>query len=169
MGLEYSQFWFLNVWFEGSWTYKKVLTPIFNFNCFDFWFLFVQSKANSAIEQQKCKNHVKCDRFLVSKVVLNFQISHRNRNFTYWSCFLKCGLLYQKKVSRKLFLKFKILRSFCFWMSVCFFSRKTSQYVFLEKQVSMFFCFLAFMTLFHLSVGYVSRPNKSFLIWHSLA
>ena len=54
-----------------------------------FWFFFQFSsfsllkKANSTIEQHKCKVHEKRDRFHVSKVELNFQISQRNKNLTY--------------------------------------------------------------------------------------
>ena len=37
--------------------------------------LFFKRKANSTIEQQKCKGHEKRDQLLVSKVEFNFQIS----------------------------------------------------------------------------------------------
>ena len=40
-------------------------------------------KANSIIELRKCKEHEKCDRFLVSKLEFNYRISRRNKNFTY--------------------------------------------------------------------------------------
>ena len=38
---------------------------------------------NSTIEQQKCEDHKKSDRLLVLKVDFNFQISQRNKKFTY--------------------------------------------------------------------------------------
>ena len=44
---------------------------------------FLARRANSTVEQQKCKGHEKHDRLLVSKVEFNFQISHRNKNFTH--------------------------------------------------------------------------------------
>ena len=40
---------------------------------------FVKRKANSTIEQQKCKGHEKRGRLLVSKVDLNYQISERSK------------------------------------------------------------------------------------------
>ena len=48
-------------------------------------------KANSTIEQQKCKVHEKRDRLLVPKVKLNSQISQRSKIFTLsnWVNFIK--------------------------------------------------------------------------------
>ena len=40
-------------------------------------------KGNSSIEQQSCKGHEKRDRLLISKMEINFQISQRNKSFTY--------------------------------------------------------------------------------------
>ena len=43
---------------------------------------FVKRKANSTIEQQKCKGHGKRDRLLISKFKLIFQILLRMKSFT---------------------------------------------------------------------------------------
>ena len=54
---------------------------------FDFFsvnfFIFVERKAKSTIEQQNCKGHEKCDRLLISKMEINYQISQLNISFTY--------------------------------------------------------------------------------------
>ena len=57
---------------------------------------FVKMKANSAIEQQNCKGHEKRDRLLISKMEFNYQISHRNKSFTYRSS-SQIGLILTKK------------------------------------------------------------------------
>ena len=57
-------------------------TLIFRGLTFDF-FSFVKRKANSTIERQKCKGHEKPDRLLISLMEFNYQISQRNKNFTY--------------------------------------------------------------------------------------
>ena len=41
----------------------------------------VERKANSTIEQQKCKGHEKRDRLLISKIEIIYQISQRNESF----------------------------------------------------------------------------------------
>ena len=51
----------------------------------------VERKANSLIEQQNCKIHEKRDRLLVWKMEIKYQISQRNKSFTYLSSFLKLG------------------------------------------------------------------------------
>ena len=40
---------------------------------------FLQRKANSTIEHQKCKGQEKRDRFLFSKVIFNYHISQRKK------------------------------------------------------------------------------------------
>ena len=56
---------------------------------FNIQFLsFVERKANSTMEHKKCKRHEKRDRPLVSTVDFK-QVSHRNREFAFWSRFLK--------------------------------------------------------------------------------
>ena len=40
-------------------------------------------KANSTIEQQKSKRREKRDRLLISKIEINYQISQRNKSFTF--------------------------------------------------------------------------------------
>ena len=44
---------------------------------------FVKKKANSIIDQPKCKCHEKRDRLLISKIEINYKISRRNKNLTY--------------------------------------------------------------------------------------
>ena len=84
----------------------------FDFRRFYFWFLYVQiisfveRKANSPIEQQKCKSHEKRDQFLVSKVDFKFQISQQNEKLTHWNSFLKLGSFF-KNVSIIIFLEFQ--------------------------------------------------------------
>ena len=39
----------------------------------------VKGKANSIIDQQKCEGHEKCDRVVISKMEINYQISQRNK------------------------------------------------------------------------------------------
>ena len=54
------------------------------FEVFQVQFIsFVKRNANFTIEQQKFKGHEKCNRYLVSKVEFNFQISQRNENLTF--------------------------------------------------------------------------------------
>ena len=43
----------------------------------------VKRKANSIIEQKKCKRQEKRDRLLISKMEINYQISQRNKNFAH--------------------------------------------------------------------------------------
>ena len=43
----------------------------------------IKRKANSNIEQQKCKGHEKRDRLIISKMDFRNQISQRNKSFTY--------------------------------------------------------------------------------------
>ena len=42
-------------------------------------FPLLKSRAKATIEQRKCKGHEKSDRFPVSKMDFNFQISQRNK------------------------------------------------------------------------------------------
>ena len=41
------------------------------------------------MEQQKCEGHEKQDWPVISKVNFNFQISQRNKTFTFWPSFLE--------------------------------------------------------------------------------
>ena len=65
----------------------------FNFrsSTFDFFLsyihFFLKRKANSPIEQQKCKVTKKRDQILVSKVEFNFQICSRTKKIIYRSSF----------------------------------------------------------------------------------
>ena len=43
----------------------------------------VKRKANSTIEQSKCRSHEKRNQILVSKMVFSFEFSQRNKKFTY--------------------------------------------------------------------------------------
>ena len=58
-------------------------------------FFFVKRRAKSTVEQQKCKNHLKRDRLLVSKVELNYQISSEIKSvrfhqvFSNWDNFME--------------------------------------------------------------------------------
>ena len=69
----HAQFWFFAVFFEVQ--------------CISIF----KRKKNFFIEQQKVKGHEKRDRLLISKMETNYQISQRNKIFTYWSNFLKLG------------------------------------------------------------------------------
>ena len=70
------------------------------------FFFFVERKANSTIELEKCKIQEKREMLLVSKAEFNYQIFQRNENllidpvFSNWVNFIK-------KAHHKLFLKCK--------------------------------------------------------------
>ena len=84
----------------------------FDFSRFDFCFTLsslVKRNANYTIEQRNCKGHEKRDRLRVSKVEFIFQISQRNKNFTYRSSFFILRNFYEKSENEILFLKFKEL------------------------------------------------------------
>ena len=69
--LVHTQIWFFAV---GLFIFFQVL-----------FISFVERKASSTIEQQKC------DRLLISKVDSNFQFSQMIIKYAFWSSFLKLG------------------------------------------------------------------------------
>ena len=63
---------------------------------FSYFFSNVKKKANSTIEQQKCKSHEKRDRLLISKMEINYQISQRNKSLPIDPVFSNWVDFYQK-------------------------------------------------------------------------
>ena len=76
-----------------------------------------------------------------------FNISQRNKNFTYWSSFLKLGSCYQKSASHKLFQKFKSLKGINF-VSFKFFRFFATNSVFIFRFISVRYSFPIFDWLF---------------------
>ena len=74
----------------------------------------VRRKANSNIEQQKCKGHKKRDRLLVSKVEFSYQISSEVKSlridpiFSYWVKFMKKLSLVHYSFTNVSWLYFKL-------------------------------------------------------------
>ena len=56
--------------------FRGLICDFFRFNS------LVKKKANSTIQQQKCKDHKKRVRLLILKIEKNYQISQRNKKFT---------------------------------------------------------------------------------------
>ena len=67
---------FFKEFFSGK-NLKYCSRLIFNFSRFDLQFFFEVSAflLLKGIEQQNCKGHEKCDRLLISKMKINYQIS----------------------------------------------------------------------------------------------
>ena len=68
--------------------FRKVFTLNFFFRGLTCDFLssvhfYCLKEGKPTMEQQKCKGHEKRDRLLISKMEINYQISQRNKSFTY--------------------------------------------------------------------------------------
>ena len=65
--------------------------------------------ANCIIDQQKCEGHEKCDRLVISKMQINYQISQRNKILPNDPVLSNCVIL-TTIVHYKLFYKLKELQ-----------------------------------------------------------
>ena len=71
---------------EKVFKFLNLFTHNFDFSRFFFEVQCIsifKRKKNFFIEQQKVKGHEKRDRLLISKMETNYQISQRNKIFTY--------------------------------------------------------------------------------------
>ena len=59
------------------------------------WTFKLKEKSNYSIEQRKCKSDEKRDQFLISKLNFIYEISRRNKMFSFWSSFLKLCHFYE--------------------------------------------------------------------------
>ena len=106
-------------------------------------------KANVTIEQQKCKVHEERDRLRFENK-FDFQICQRNKKLSidpvFWFFFEKTPIRIFVEIPRA-------LRSYI----VLF---KVQKLKFFFRKQPIFFCFIAFITLFLLSVSYVSMHES---------